>query len=139
MSTPSDSRVGQVALITGGNTGIGRVAARELTRRGFHVFVACRSAERARLVLDEARAAGGNNSIELLPLDLADFESVRTCARLFLDRGLPLHVLIIMRAWRARNETGRYYDNRRLKQPSALAQDSALAAELWRRSESWMS
>jgi NAD(P)-dependent dehydrogenase (short-subunit alcohol dehydrogenase family) len=37
------------------------------------------------------------------------------------------------------DETGRYYDNCRPRQPSALAQDSALAAELWKRSESWMS
>jgi retinol dehydrogenase 12 len=94
MTPTGDSRAGQVALITGGNTGIGRVAARELVRRGFHVFVACRSAERAQPVLDEVRAAGGNNSIEMLPLDLADLESVRTCARMFLDRGLPLHLLI---------------------------------------------
>ena len=94
MTPTGDSRAAQVALITGGNTGIGRVAARELVKRGFHVFVACRSAERAQPVLDEVRAAGGNNSIEMLPLDLADFESVRTCARMFLDRGLPLHLLI---------------------------------------------
>lgn len=94
MTPTGDSRAAQVALITGGNTGIGRVAARELVRRGFHVFVACRSAERAQPVLDEVRAAGGNNSIEMLPLDLADFESVRTCTRMFLDRSLPLHLLI---------------------------------------------
>jgi hypothetical protein len=37
------------------------------------------------------------------------------------------------------DETGRYYDNCRPRQPSALAQDSALAAELWNRSESWTS
>jgi NAD(P)-dependent dehydrogenase (short-subunit alcohol dehydrogenase family) len=94
MTPTGDSRAKQVALITGGNTGIGRVAARELARRGFHVFLACRSAERAQRVLDEVRAAGGDHSIEMLPLDLADFESVRTCARMFLDRGLPLHLLI---------------------------------------------
>ena len=85
---------GQVVLITGGNTGIGRVAARELAGRGFHVFVACRSAERARNVLEEVRAAAGNGVIELLPLELGDFESIRTCARTFLARDLPLHLLI---------------------------------------------
>jgi NAD(P)-dependent dehydrogenase (short-subunit alcohol dehydrogenase family) len=37
------------------------------------------------------------------------------------------------------NETGRYYDNCRPKQPSLPAQDSALAAELWKRSEGWAS
>lgn len=94
MTPTGDSGAGQVALITGGSTGIGRVAARELARRGFHVFVACRSAERAQPLLDEVRASGGNHSIEILQLDLADFDSVRTCARMFLDRDLPLHLLI---------------------------------------------
>jgi NAD(P)-dependent dehydrogenase (short-subunit alcohol dehydrogenase family) len=84
----------QVALITGGNTGLGRVTARELAKAGFHVFIACRSAERAGPVLDEVRAYGGADSIELLALDLGNFDSVRQCARTFLDRGLPLHLLI---------------------------------------------
>lgn len=33
---------------------------------------------------------------------------------------------------------GRYYDDRRAFAPSALAQDSELASELWRRSEAWV-
>ena len=35
-------------------------------------------------------------------------------------------------------ETGLYYDKYRVKTPSAMAQDPALAAELWRRSEAWV-
>ena len=35
-------------------------------------------------------------------------------------------------------ETGLYYDKCRVKTPSAMAQDTALAAELWRRSEEWI-
>src|SRR5580693_4876154 len=84
----------RVALITGANTGIGRVTARQLAQLGFQVFVACRSPERAKAVVDEVRAAGGAGRIELLPLDLADLESVRRCAETFLARSLPLHLLI---------------------------------------------
>lgn len=82
------------ALLTGGNTGIGRVTARELARAGYKVFVACRSEERARPVLDEVRALCGEGSIENLPLDLGNLDSVRECARGFLARGLPLHLLV---------------------------------------------
>jgi NAD(P)-dependent dehydrogenase (short-subunit alcohol dehydrogenase family) len=34
-------------------------------------------------------------------------------------------------------QTGRYYDDRREKEPSVLARDEALARELWRRSVEW--
>ena len=85
---------GRVALVTGANTGIGRITARELARQGAQVFIACRSAERAQPVVDEIRAIPGAGAVELLPLDLGDFASVRRCAQAFLDRGLPLHLLI---------------------------------------------
>ncbi len=37
-----------VALVTGANTGIGRVTARELARQGRHVIVACRDETKGR-------------------------------------------------------------------------------------------
>lgn len=36
------------------------------------------------------------------------------------------------------DETGRFYDKCRVTPPSVLAQDDALAAELWRRSAEWV-
>jgi retinol dehydrogenase 12 len=85
---------GRIALITGSNTGIGRVAAVELARRGVRVFLACRSLARTQPVLDEIRARHPDAAPEWLPLDLSDFESVRACAQAFLARDLPLHLLI---------------------------------------------
>ncbi len=84
----------QVAIVTGANTGIGRVTARELARRGAHVIIASRSAERAQSAIDEIRAVAANGLVEFLPLDLGDFESIRRCAEAFLSRNLPLHLLI---------------------------------------------
>ncbi len=90
--------IGRVALITGANTGIGLVTARELQKRGAHVFMACRSVGRARAALDSIRSglgtAAGCVPIEVLALDLGDFDSVRQCAQAFLARGIPLHLLI---------------------------------------------
>lgn len=84
----------KVALITGANTGIGRVTARELAKQGMHVFVACRSLDKARPVVAEIIAQTGNPKVELLEIDLSDFASVRACAAEFLKRDLPLHLLI---------------------------------------------
>src|SRR5262245_37527212 len=83
---------GKTFLVTGANTGIGRVTAETLARRGGKVFLACRSEDKTRPVLDAIRAAGGE--AEFLALDLGSLASVRASAKAFLDRGEPLHVLI---------------------------------------------
>ena len=89
-----NSLLGRVALVSGANTGIGLVTARELAARGAHVFIACRSPERAQGALATIAPGGGGPPPEALALDLADFDSIRHCAQTFLARGLPLHVLI---------------------------------------------
>ena len=94
MTQPHQSLSGRVALITGANTGIGLVTARELCAKGAHVFIACRSTGTGQAALDSVRSAVPGAQIELLSLDLADFESIRQCAHAFLARGLPLHILI---------------------------------------------
>jgi len=85
---------GRVALITGANTGIGLVTARELVARGAQVFIACRSLERAQAALATMPSGAGAPAPEALPLDLGRLDSVRQCAQAWLARGLPLHLLI---------------------------------------------
>jgi retinol dehydrogenase-12 len=93
-NSPVQTLLGRVALVTGANTGIGLVTARELRRRGAHVFIACRSMARGQLALDEINRTGSHAPAEMLPLDLGDFDSIRQCAQLFLARNIPLHLLI---------------------------------------------
>jgi retinol dehydrogenase-12 len=83
---------GRTMIVTGANTGIGRVTAEELAARGAHVWLACRSAEKTRPVLDAIRARGA--SADFLQLDLADLDSVRSAARTFLDKSARLDVLV---------------------------------------------
>lgn len=87
-------QAGKVFLVTGASTGIGRVTAEELARRGGHVFLAGRSEARTALVVDSIRRSTGNEKVEFLPVDLSDLGSVRGAAASFLSRGLPLHVLV---------------------------------------------
>lgn len=84
----------RVALVTGANTGIGLVTARELARQGGRLFITCRNAATGQGALEQIRAAIGNTQVEALVMDLADFASIRACARAFLDRELPLHLLV---------------------------------------------
>jgi NAD(P)-dependent dehydrogenase (short-subunit alcohol dehydrogenase family) len=66
---------GRTAVVTGANSGIGLVAARELARAGAHVVFAVRDLERGR-----AAAATVRGSTEVRRLDLADLSSVREFA-----------------------------------------------------------
>ncbi len=83
---------GKHAIVTGSNTGIGKVTAAELARLGAKVWLACRSRDKTQPVIDEIRAAGGN--AEFLALDLADLSAVRTSAAEFLALDVPLHLLV---------------------------------------------
>ncbi|MBV1919557.1 MAG: SDR family oxidoreductase [Pseudomonadales bacterium] len=86
---------GKVALVTGASSGIGRTTALALAASGMHVFLACRSEAKAQPVLDEINRVGSCKiKAEFLPLDLGDLDSVRHCASVFLDRKLPLHLLV---------------------------------------------
>ena len=86
---------GKVAFITGANSGIGAVTAKELALQGYHVFLACRDRNKADQVIQEIVAEShGQAQAESLELDLANLDSVRSCAKQFLDRNLPLHLLI---------------------------------------------
>lgn len=93
-STDSTSLRGRNVFITGANTGIGRVTARELAQRGARVFVASKSKERTQALIDEVAAIPGAAPIEWLALDLGDLASVRHCAAEFLARNEPIHILI---------------------------------------------
>lgn len=86
---------GKIAIVTGASSGIGRVTARTLALQGAHVFLACRSRDKTQPVLDEIGMLGhGQTRAEFLPLDLGDFRSVRQCAEGFLQRDLPLDILV---------------------------------------------
>jgi retinol dehydrogenase-12 len=83
-----------VALVTGANAGIGRMTAIELARRGARVFLAGRSEEKTRPVVEEVARAAPSSKPEFLALDLGDLQSVRRAAEDFLRRDLPLGLLV---------------------------------------------
>ncbi|MCC9741697.1 oxidoreductase [Streptomyces sp. MNU89] len=78
---------GRTAVVTGANSGLGLVTARELARHGAEVVLACRDETRGRAA--EARIAEEipGARVRLARLDLADLASVREFAGAFLGDG----------------------------------------------------
>ncbi|MDQ0910699.1 NAD(P)-dependent dehydrogenase (short-subunit alcohol dehydrogenase family) [Streptomyces canus] len=71
---------GRVAVVTGANSGIGYVTARELARRGARVVLACRSEARGAEARDQLVGEVPGAEAELAQLDLGDLASVREFA-----------------------------------------------------------
>jgi NAD(P)-dependent dehydrogenase (short-subunit alcohol dehydrogenase family) len=69
------SFAGRTVIVTGANSGLGEVTARELARVGAKVIVAVRNLDKG-----NAAAAGMPGDVEVRKLDLQDLSSVRTFA-----------------------------------------------------------
>jgi NAD(P)-dependent dehydrogenase (short-subunit alcohol dehydrogenase family) len=83
-----------VALVTGGNAGIGLETCVALASAGYHVVFTSRDAARGAAARAEIVSRSSNDDIDVMILDLARFASVREFASAFLDRYDRLDVLI---------------------------------------------
>lgn len=83
---------GRVAVVTGANSGLGFVTARELARKGARVVLACRSAVRGSEAADRIVAEVPGAEAEFGRLDLGDLASVREFAAAFPYERLDLLV-----------------------------------------------
>jgi NAD(P)-dependent dehydrogenase (short-subunit alcohol dehydrogenase family) len=85
---------GRVAVVTGANSGLGLITARELARHGAHVVLACRNLDRGRAALEEVAAATSGPEPELEELDLASLDDVRGFADRFGEKHEGLDLLV---------------------------------------------
>jgi NAD(P)-dependent dehydrogenase (short-subunit alcohol dehydrogenase family) len=77
---------GRVAVVTGANSGIGLIAARELARAGAGVVLACRNVQKGEAARDQIARAIPAAKLEVAELDLGSLATVRTFAESFADR-----------------------------------------------------
>src|SRR3954452_3111727 len=70
----------RAAVVTGANSGLGLVTARELARTGADVVMACRSVEKGEAAAAEIRAGVPDACVHVAELDLGSLDSVRAFA-----------------------------------------------------------
>lgn len=73
--------IGKVAIVTGGSSGIGLEAAKDLAYRGAKVIIASRNETKLKIARDQIQDATGNQGITYKILDLGSLKSVRNFAR----------------------------------------------------------
>ncbi|MBO0792592.1 MAG: SDR family oxidoreductase [Ktedonobacteraceae bacterium] len=94
MEETSKAMSGKTCLITGANSGIGKVTALELARMGATVVMVSRNRTLGERAQREIQQQSGNPNVDLLIADLGSQQQVRRLAREFQERYTRLHVLI---------------------------------------------
>ncbi|KAF9293901.1 hypothetical protein BKA57DRAFT_464385 [Linnemannia elongata] len=90
----------KVAIVTGGNAGLGYETSLALAAKGAHVFLACRDKTKALDAIERLERELSETAPHLYPkldflyLDLADLRSVAKTAQKFLSKGLSLNILV---------------------------------------------
>lgn len=85
---------GKTIIVTGANSGIGKAAAIQLASLGANVVMACRSAERGALAMEDVKSQSHSEQVELMLVDMASQASIRQFAEEFKKTHQRLDVLI---------------------------------------------
>lgn len=81
-------------VITGSTSGIGKVTAMELAKKGHAVYILVRNAGKGELVKQEIISQSGNKNIYVVQCDLTDLQSVRNAAGELNRKLFAINVLI---------------------------------------------
>ena len=97
---------GKIAVVTGGNSGIGKETANELAGMGATVVIAARNPAKAAAAVDEIHTrTGAGDRVTTLPIDLASFASARAFVDSFTQTHDRLDILVNNAGLILRNKT----------------------------------
>lgn len=85
---------GTTSVVTGGSSGIGVETVAALAHGGSHVILAARDTGKGERVADEIRSRGVQGTIQVMKLDLEDFQSIRDFAKDLLRQAPRLDFVI---------------------------------------------
>lgn len=90
----TEELLGRVALVTGGNSGIGKAAAIGLAKMGAEVILVARDMVRGNQALDEIRTVTGARNVRLVLSDLSSMKEVVKLARTLGKQLSRLDILV---------------------------------------------
>ena len=81
-------------IITGGNSGIGYQAAKQLAEKGWSVTLFCRRQEAAEQACEKIRQQTGTPHVDYMLVDLSDIKSIRKAVEKYIQKEGTLDILI---------------------------------------------
>ncbi|WFD18444.1 hypothetical protein MCAP1_000647 [Malassezia caprae] len=83
----------QIAIVTGGNSGIGFETVKQLLNKNAKVYLCARNPERANAAIAKLRDMNLPGTVEYLPLDLASLDAIKSFADNYLSKEKTLDML----------------------------------------------
>ncbi|CAG2117494.1 unnamed protein product [Medioppia subpectinata] len=84
----------KVVVITGGNTGIGKETALQLTLRGAKVIIGCRDLKKGENAVKDIKSLNAKADINVMQLDLSSLSSVRHFTKTLIQNESRIDILI---------------------------------------------
>ncbi|KAF4523434.1 hypothetical protein B566_EDAN010367 [Ephemera danica] len=85
---------GQICIVTGANSGIGKEVAKDLATRKAKVILACRDLESTKTAIEDIRKTVSTGELIPMHLDLASLDSVRKFAEEVLKQFPQINILV---------------------------------------------
>jgi NAD(P)-dependent dehydrogenase (short-subunit alcohol dehydrogenase family) len=84
----------RVVVITGANSGMGKIIATELAKKGCNIIIVCRTREKPNVALNEIQGQSKNPNIDLMKTDLSSQSEIRILAENIKEKYPQIDILI---------------------------------------------
>ena len=84
----------KTAVVTGANSGIGKITALELAKRNYRVVMVCRNQEKAAAAKQEIAEESGNENVQIEICDLSLMSNIRRSAKQIRETNTSIDLLV---------------------------------------------
>jgi len=85
----------KTAVITGGNSGMGKAIALELAKKNYRIIIHGRDKEKTNMALAELKSLSGNSNIEAIVEDISSVKGMKELARKIKAQTNEIHALVL--------------------------------------------